>query len=272
MEVRYDFEFRPTRPDADRALQAASRVREFVEGRFAERWSHARAAFDWKADLRKFRDRQKFEGFFDREITPSTLVEFEQVFRNSLSTGELRRAGEVCFWKNFKRKGNALASGLLAYLAVPGNWEVFVDDLKRLASDPTFENLKAFRSACGEKLGLATPVTFLAFYQPERFPMVDRLVAEWRRQNAKRLGYVEAEHFSQRTPDGGIQGNQQSWKAYLGWAKFCRRTAKPLAELTRQPWRARRGDGSLDRPEEIALPAPVAIPAPRWIERLASNQ
>ena len=104
MEVRYDFEFWPTKPDADRALQAASRVREFVEGRFAERWSHARAAFDWKADLRKFRDRQKFEGFFDREITPSTLVEFEQVFRNSLSTGELRRAGEVCFWKNFKRK------------------------------------------------------------------------------------------------------------------------------------------------------------------------
>ena len=244
MEVRYDLEFRPASEDAERATQAAVRVRDFVEPRLppefaAAQWVRAREAFDWKADLRQFRDREKYPGFFDDEITPKNLDGLERNFRDSLTTAEFRYAGEVCFWKNFARNGNTLARGLLARLAVPGHWEVFVDDLKRLASDPTFENLKAFRSACGEKLGLATPVTFLAFYQPDCFPMVDRLVAEWRRQNAKRLGYVEAEHFSQRTPDGWIQGNQQSWKAYLGWAKFCRRTAKRLAELTRQPWRAR---------------------------------
>lgn len=239
VEVRYDFEFWPTRPDADRALQATSWVCDFVEGRFAERWSYARAAFDWKADLREFRDRQKFEGFFDREVTPSSLGEFEQVFRDSLSTGELRRAGEVCFWKNVARNGNTLASRLLAHLAVPGNWEVFVDDLKRLASDPTFENFEAFRSACGEKIGLATPVTFLAFYQPERFPMVDRHVADWWSRNAKRFGYTEAKLFPQRIQDGWIQGTEQSWNAYLEWAKFCRWMATRLATLTGQPWRAR---------------------------------
>jgi HEPN domain-containing protein len=238
VEVRYDFEFWPTRPDADRALQATSRVRDFVEGRFAKRWSYARAAFDWKADLRKFCDRQKFEGFFDREITPSSLGEFEQVFRDSLSTSELRRAGEVCFWKNFRRNRDELTRQLLGHLEPAENWVAFVDRLKKLSSNPTFDNFGAFRRACAEEHGFATPITFLAFYDPDRFPMIDRYIGDWCADNAERFQLCQTHRFARRK-DGLIRGSEASWKAYLAWTEFCRRTAKRLAELTRQSWRAR---------------------------------
>jgi len=146
VEVRYDFEFWPASEDAERATQAAVRVRDFVfvEPRLppefaAAQWARAREAFDWKADLRQFRERENYPGFFGDEITPKNLEGLERNFRDSLTTAEFRYTGEVCFWKNFARNGNKLAFGILAHLAVPGNWEVFVDALKRLASDPTFD-------------------------------------------------------------------------------------------------------------------------------------
>lgn len=245
VEVRYDFEFWPTSQDTERALQAALRVRDFVERRLssawsliAEEWRCAREAFDWKADLSKFRDREEFKGFFDREITPSNLEDFEQAFRDSLSANEFPRAGEVCFWKNFGRNGDALALRLLRHLALPENWKAFVDGLQRLGEDPTFEHFKTFRRACDEKNGFATPVTFLAFYRPDRFPMVDQRIADWRAHHSAGLAPAQAQRFSRRE-DGWIRGTHQSWKAYLEWAKFCRQAGECLSAFDGRPWRAR---------------------------------
>jgi HEPN domain-containing protein len=242
VQVRYDFDFWPAADGVRRAIEAAVRIRECVVAQLspAQQWRRGLEEFDWKADLRDFRDHEEYPGFFDREITTSDLKRFEQEFQDSLDSGDFQRSGEVCFWKNFgdPRASHKLTSRLLEHLKNQADWSSFRDALKLLAARPTFENFDAFRRACSEKNGFATPIAFLAFHMPDRYPMVDRHVADWWQRNAGRFEFPEPGTFSRRK-DGWIYGVKRSWDAYLRWTDFCRQTAGRLADLSKQLWRPR---------------------------------
>jgi hypothetical protein len=98
-----------------------------------------------------------------------------------------------------------------------------------LASRPTWESFNAVKKICG---GFALPLTFLSFYDPEQFPMVDRKVGIW-----------WSRKFSGK-PQFKMNGKvispiKSSWEAYLAWTEFCQHHTAYLTTLGDRDWRAR---------------------------------
>ncbi|MEK7751787.1 MAG: HEPN domain-containing protein [Acidobacteriota bacterium] len=283
VEVRYDMDFWPEPDAVAQARDAAEAIREFVSGRLAiplagdperqtgpalaiERvstddlrmWNALKANFKWRVDLRTFKYREMCPGFFDRVIEPATVDEFGRLFRESLHTEKLTgRAAEVAFWKNFGqyRGRDRTARGLLEWLSPPFGADRFAQAIEGIARDFTWDSFQRLRASCGQVSGFATPLAFLSFFDPERFPMVDQRIADWwTRRFPKQL------QFS-RTDDGWIRPNQQSLKAYVSWTSFCRRQAEVLSGLG-DHWRARDVEMAVWSDRAAVLPT----------VRLASNQ
>ena len=209
-------------------------------------WINALRRYHWQVDLATFKHAREYPGYFNRTITPAGVVEFENIFRASLNEpGHYQVAGEVCFWKNFGnfQARNRITKRLLDHLSVRANWATFVNVVRTISQNPTFEKLDALCQACGQPNGFATPITFVAFYDPDHFPMVDKHIAYWWRIHPATFGHAQATAFSQRN-DGWIQttnaGNRkQNWKAYLDWKAFCCVYAERLTQRCGTEWRAR---------------------------------
>ena len=61
--------------------------------------------------------------------------------------------------------------------------------------------------------------------------------------------------------DGLIKGTRESWKAYLGWAEFCRQVAQQLWALTGHRWGARDVEMAVWTAQRKSLCLPP-LPAP----------
>jgi hypothetical protein len=136
-----------------------------------------------------------------------------------------------------------LTSDLIDYLQAPNRWEDFCRILKLLAGNPTITKFEFFLGACDMNKGFATPVTFLSFLDPDRYPMVDKHIANWWRAYAKRFNGEKLAVFDQRA-DGWIncvsdEKRKKNWKAYLAWSDFCCKTAGKLNQQTGTDWTAR---------------------------------
>jgi HEPN domain-containing protein len=247
VEARYDTEFWPTSQILEQAEVAANRIARFVSPRvnsvivkvstvnIYEAWKTARYQFSWKADLRKFKDAPKYPGFFDRIVEPDQVKQFEDTLRAALvSDGRVERAAEVVFWKNFGPFKNKITSDLLARLNDPASWEKFAAAVKNLATNPTWVGFKNLSESCGMEHGFATPLTFLSFYDPQRFPMVDRRIGAWWSRR-----FPNERQFAWNPAKTVISPHKQSWAAYLAWTEFCRRQAAELSTLSEMMWRAR---------------------------------
>jgi len=170
------------------------------------------------------------------------VVALEDRFRQAVDTGgPFEAAGEVCYWKNYRshQARDRLTERLLQFLAPPQRWASFRDAVRSAGFQPSCAAFQALRAACGQPNGFATPVTFLAFYAPEAFPMVDKHIAEWWAAHRERFGLQHSPPFAVRQADGWIQAmtrpkTEQNWAAYLAWARFCRDYASRL-----RGWRAR---------------------------------
>jgi len=203
-------------------------------------WYKAYNRYSWTADLRRFSRAADYPGHFNCVVTPATVATFEDKFRMAIDgNGSFEVAGEVCFWKNYgsAQARNRITEKLLKHLSSPANWKNFVRIVKQVASNPSYENFVALKRACNQPTGFATPITFLAFYKPSEYPMVDKHVASWWALNREKYGYGNCPTFSQRN-DGWIQSytisqNKQNWDAYTAWKKFCNDYAMRLN------WRAR---------------------------------
>lgn len=149
-------------------------------------------------------------------------------------------AGEVCFWKNYGShlSRDGITYRLLKLLALNENWKSYVYALVELALAPSFENFNSFMKACGQQNGFATPITFLSFYEPTVYPMVDKIIGFWWNAHKSEYWKSDALAFSQRD-DGWLQPIQQNWDAYLEWADFCKKYSYLLTSKTGSPWRAR---------------------------------
>jgi hypothetical protein len=125
----------------------------------------------------------------------------------------VERAAEVVYWKNggnFKAR-DKITRDVLVWIDGPEIWLKFVDALKDLAINPTWESFKNLIAYCGQTSGFATPITFLSFYDPKRFPMVDQRIGKWWfRRVPHKL------QFAWNTDRTVIAQSKKSWEAYLG--------------------------------------------------------
>jgi len=209
-------------------------------------WIDAYEKYSWTVNLTKFKDSVEYPNYFNCVITQANVVAFEDKFRAMIDgAGSFGVAGEVCFWKNYGnfQSRNRITQRLLLHLKTPRNWDIFVRALKKLSENPSFNRFVAFREACNQPKGFATPITFLAFYNPVEYPMVDRHIANWWTRNKTKYGFGTSPIFSQRS-DGWIQTytnsqNKQNWNAYISWTRFCGDYAELASRNCGLNWRAR---------------------------------
>jgi hypothetical protein len=205
------------------------------------RWNEAYIRFNWGVDLRHFNGAGDYLDFFNRVIEPQDMITFEDRFRETIDgNGSFVIAGEVCFWKNY---GNAqsrdrITHKLLNHLENIVNWNKFVQAVKRVQENPSYDNFINLRGACDQPKGFATPITFLAFYKPTEYPMVDKHIANWWAINRANFGYENSSAFSQRD-DGWIPPKLQNWNAYIDWKKFCNDYIGKIRRRCGWNWRAR---------------------------------
>jgi hypothetical protein len=226
---------------------AANRIGEFVYARVQsvkipasamhEAWKAARDQFSWRVDLGRFKDAQKYPGFFDRVIEPGQIVHFEDTFRAALApNGHVERAAEVVFWKNganFKAR-DRITRDLMLWIYSPELWLKFVEALQELARAPSWESYQRFIMYNGQTSGFATPLTFLSFYDPKKFPMVDKRIGKWWSQR-----FSGRPQFTWDTKGALIKPTKKSFEAYLSWTEFCQLHAAYLSTLGERDWRAR---------------------------------
>ena len=207
-----------------------------------DNWIKAYKSYNWNVDLSKFQDASKYQNAFNSVITPQKLINFETSFRvqiNSSDNFSFVRAGEVCFWKNYGAFQNrdAITEKLLKYLSLREHWDKFSLTIQNLSKNPKFENFLYLSTACNQPYGFATPITFLAFYQPTDFPMVDRHIADWWNNNSDIFGYKKDLIFN--CPNGTISKSEKNWDAYIYWTIFCNEIAKIMTNKYKIPWRPR---------------------------------
>jgi hypothetical protein len=228
---------------------------------FVESWENALLQYNWTVNLRNFKSKAQFNGYFNQIIDKNNVQHFEDKFRSSLDSElDFTVSGEVCYWKNYGsfRSRDELTAKLLTLLSEPANWQSFVCDLTELATNPTYENIDRFRITCGQPNGFATPVTFLSFYNPKEFPMVDRIIGDWWNANSPKFSASWATPFAQRE-DGWLPLNKQNWSAYLEWRDFCSQCALLLTLNSERHWRARDVEMAVWEAEKrkLALESPL---------------
>lgn len=171
-----------------------------------ENWLAAHRSYNWKVDLTRFKNAERYPGFFNRIIDHANLAQFENDFRHHIQNhGSFEIAGEVCFWKNYGNYQirNRTTHNLLEFLTDKQNWEKFVKVIKESTKNFIFENFLSLQAACNQLRGFVTPITFVAFCHPEKFPMVDKYIAFWWKDNRSSFEYDSSPKFFQRV-DGWI--------------------------------------------------------------------
>jgi hypothetical protein len=209
-------------------------------------WDNAHRMYDWTANLSRFGGAAYYPGYFNRVIEPNDVKAFEERFRAAIDgTGSFEIAGEVCFWKNYGnyRARNKITQKLLEHLSLLDNWNTFAATIRRTSINPSYDSFDALRKACSQRQGFATPITFLAFYKPTQYPMVDKHIANWWRVHKAAYGFGSSPLFSQRS-DGWIQTytsaqSRHNWNAYIAWKRFCCDHASRMTEHCGLNWRAR---------------------------------
>lgn len=209
-------------------------------------WLEAHSKYNWTVDLSKYENGNNYPDFFKEIISPETIVQFEEKFKESLTlSDQFEVTGEVCFWKNYRtfQSRNRLTNRILDHLSNPPNWNQFINKLVCLNDSQLYTDFEKMRKAINQPKGFATPITFLSFYNPSKYPMIDKKIANWWSKNKIRFGYNNANDFSQRK-DGWIQAistkrSIQNWDAYLDWSTFCQDNAINLSIISKMDWRAR---------------------------------
>jgi hypothetical protein len=211
-----------------------------------DNWNKAYGMYCWTVDLTQFKGAVNYPGYFNRVITPNDVTAFENEFRRAIDEGgSFEIAGEVCFWKIYgvPQSRDRRTQTLLDYLSSPANWNSFVRSIQEVSNNPSYDNFIALQNACNQPRGFAIPVTFLSFYKPTDYPMVDKHIAHWWAKNRAKYGYEATPIFSQRY-DGWIQTyttsqKKQNWRAYIAWKTFCNDYAARIAKNCGLHWRAR---------------------------------
>lgn len=200
-------------------------------------WYIAYRNYDRVVNLWEFKKQKGLSGF-NRIITPENLRKFERRFQIAIDRkNNFTIVGEVYFWKVYRQDTDTqyyIITKLLNRLEDTFGFNSFTSALKKLSEDPSWNNFVSFRISCGQHHSFVIPITFLSFYNPIKYPVVDRYIACWWQEKKEKYGYKNFPVF-ERNEKGNILCSINSWNAYLGWKRFCTNYAK---KLTGQ-WRVR---------------------------------
>ena len=228
-------------------------------------WLAAYNAYSYPADLSVFGGAHQFQpNHFNRQVAVDrqSTIDFEDNFRVS-SENEIIVYYEVLFWKMFNM---GMARDNLTNQVINEHQELLLisRNLNNFIENDNYEeiaNMEYLRTSIGIKSGLAVTLTFPAFMNPERFPMVDIWVARWVNENIEIInanpnnavqllgfeGYQNQVTAQELARQEGRRGTTPRLKdddyfAYVAWVKWCRMFANRLTELNGQndvPCRAR---------------------------------
>ena len=204
-------------------------------------WINASNKYSWEVNLRHFRAAVNYSNYFNRSVNSTDVAIFEDNFRTTINEGgSFEIAGEVCFWKNYgiAQSRDKITQKLLKHLQEGTNWNKFIKAVKEISTNPSFNNFTELKNSCNQSYGFATPITFLAFYNPTEYPMADKHIANWWNECKAKYGFGDSRDFSQSNA-GTIKSIKLNWNAYMDWKKFCCDYAERIAENCELNWRAR---------------------------------
>jgi hypothetical protein len=148
-------------------------------------WKKALDSYSYPVNLGDYKRASEFPGFFKWKISGNrkSTIEFEDYYRKN-APYRVEVFFEVMYWKLYSSRNwqtETLIRQIREREVTPDKlWE----SIQRFVENPSKTNLEEIR----EKLGLSSPVlvvplTFVAFADPKRFPMVDKHVARWVNSN-----------------------------------------------------------------------------------------
>ena len=151
-----------------------------------EKWTFARDSYDYYRYLSNYAYRPEYP---KRVWGHAQTTEFEDLFRK-YGPYEIKAWHAVVHWKSPRS-----ASKTINHIAELG---VSAGELWRLCDDYVqnctleIEGFSRFRCKVAKEKVVATAATFPAFICPEKFPMVDTVIAEWSRLNGMSHGLASA--------------------------------------------------------------------------------
>jgi hypothetical protein len=206
-------------------------------------WTQALKSYRYPVNLRNYRGANECPGFFTRDIAGdrASTMEFEDYFRANYDK-KVEPYFEVVFWKMCSRAGlrdrvtRRIVRQTLGQRVQASELRLALDRFLEVPSKDALDELRA-------RLGIKTRViaialTFPAFLDPERYPMMDMNAARWvttnylphNRKRTVRLTPFKFGYSSLRYND---------FDNYLNWVYWCRDTAEILTEKTGREWRTR---------------------------------
>ena len=124
--------------------------------------------------------------------------------------------------------------------------------------NPGLESFRSFRDLLFKLDVVATAATFPAFLKPDAFPMVDRQIARWSRENGADHDYENWEGPTLKTHPDLVKPNHfltdRDWLFVQSWIEWCRFTANRLSDLTGCHWRARDVEMAVFTAQRKSLP------------------
>jgi len=208
-----------------------------------ETWTKALNDYRYPVRLSDYNRAAQFPDHFIRTISGdrASTIEFEDYFRAN-SESSVEPYFEVVFWKMFSQ-GNwrdARTDSIVNHVLQNG---VTASELRgaigAFIEAPTEYSLSQLRKLLGNKTrDLALEMTFPAFNDPVRFPMVDTRTAKWITSNHSTHN---RNRRSTLTPFKLKQGvlRDNDFQNYLDWVHWCREVAQVLTDNTDIEWRAR---------------------------------
>lgn len=201
-------------------------------------WKHALDEYRYPVDLRRFDGASRHPGWFQLNICPGDALQttgFEARFRSQARHHEQAWA-EVVFWKLYSG-GQGIAAKRARELLDPRG-PVSASELwsscAAYIEQPDRATFSALRSKLFAKPVVSTVATFPAFICPEKFPMVDRQIARWVRENGEQHGYPGD---IDQVPRAAI--TESHWPFVASWMAWCQSMAAKLTRRTGFFWRAR---------------------------------
>lgn len=207
-----------------------------------ESWIKALDSYYYPVDLGHFENSSWFPNHFNMKIAGDrdTTMAFENYFRKN-ARREIEVYFEVVFWKLYSQKRfmqrhtSRIIKHVLDKKISP---ESLHDSINCFVESPNRRHLGNIRDLLGIRSRvLAVALTFPAFLDPEKYPMLDRNVAQWvnnfiRRNRDKQLGLTPFTLKYTSLQDNDFQN-------YLNWVCWCNEIAEILTDRTNIEWRPR---------------------------------
>jgi hypothetical protein len=206
-------------------------------------WTTARNGYNYPVRLSDYKRAGEFPGFSTREIPGdrASTIEFEDYFRAN-SDKHIEPYFEVVFWKMYSREGlrdqttSRIVDHVLARGVQPSQLRQAVDRFMQASSKSTLDLLRAWLGIKMQVLPIA--LTFPAFVDPDRYPMIDTQTARWITANYRRHSHNTS---SKLTPFElrSTSVRYEDFDNYLNWVEWYREMAETLFDRTGKEWRAR---------------------------------